>query len=87
VDKNKGTKRMAKTSKKPRLRDDIARIVADIHGVSVSYVQKVRSGERQNEQIEATLVRYRIGQNNLIKKLEQMIPLTPQPDKYARQKN
>lgn len=50
-------------------RDDIARIVADIHGVSVSYVQKIRAGERENDAIMETLVEYRQGKKALIEQL------------------
>jgi len=75
---------MAKSSKKLRMRDDTVRIVAAIHGVSISYVKKVRNGERENEDIMATLIDYQAGKNQLIKALEEMVSLTPQPEKYAR---
>ncbi len=75
---------MAKTRKQVRLRDDIARIVAGICGVSVSLVKKVRNGERENEEIMATLIEYQSGKSRLIKELEEMVSLTPQPEKYAR---
>lgn len=78
---------MAKGSNDKPLRDDTARIVAKIHGVSVRYVQMVRDGERENEEILATLVDYQTGKNKLIKHLEELVQITPNPEKYAREKN
>jgi ribosomal protein L10 len=78
---------MAKTRNSGKLRDDTARIVAEIHGVSVRYVQMVRNGEREDEDIMATLVEFQLGKNNLIKHLTELVPLTSNPEKYARQKN
>jgi hypothetical protein len=78
---------MGKTAKNSKLRDDTARIVAQIHGVSTSYVQKVRNGERENDEIMATLVEYTTGKSELIKTLEKLVPLKPQPEKYARKKD
>lgn len=78
---------MRKTNGNRRLRDDTARIVAQIHGVSTSYVQKVRAGERENEEIMATLVDYAVGKNKLIKQLEELVPIKTNPAKHARKKN
>jgi len=64
-----------------QLRDDTARIVADIHGVSIRYVQMIRDGERENEAIMETLVEYRLGKTKLIK------TLTANPAKYGNKKN
>jgi hypothetical protein len=74
-----GNKVMGKTTRKVKLRDDTARIVADIHGVSTSLVQKVRSGERENDEIMNTLVEYQTGKTALIKHLEALIPVTSKP--------
>lgn len=78
---------MGKTSTRVKRGDDIARIVADIHGVSVSYVQKIRAGERENDDIMETLVEYTQGKkalirklyekNKLIKHIESLIPIEP----------
>jgi len=78
---------MGKTMRKAKLRDDTARIVAQIHGVSISYVQKVRNGERENEEIMATLVDFEQGKTSLIRHLADLIPVTSNPEKYARKKN
>lgn len=78
---------MRKTSRNRRLRDDTARIVARIHGVSTSYVQKVRAGERENEEIMATLVDYAVGKNQLIKHLEELVPIKSIPAKHGCKKN
>lgn len=67
---------MGKTTRKARLRDDTARIIAEIHGVSTSYVQKVRNGERDNDEIMATLVDFEQGKSNLIRYLENLVPST-----------
>jgi hypothetical protein len=80
-------KGVGKTTRKVRLRDDTARVVAEIHGVSTSYVQKIRNGERENEEITATLVEYEQGKSALIKHLESLISVTPNPKRYARSKN
>lgn len=78
---------MGKTVRKSKLRDDTARIVAKIHGVSTSYVQKVRAGERENEEIMATLVDYAVGKNKLIKHLEELVPIKSNPVRHGRKKN
>lgn len=75
---------MAKGTGSARLRDDTARVVAKIHGVSVRYVQMVRNGERENEAILATLVDYQVEKTALIKALEKLIPLQPNPEKYGK---
>lgn len=80
-------KAMGKTNNHGKLRDDTARIVARIHGVSVRYVQLVREGKRDNDDILATLVDYQLGKSKLIKHLEELVPLTPNPEKYACKKN
>jgi hypothetical protein len=78
---------MSKAAKKAKLRDDTARIVAEIHGVSTRYVTMIRNGERENEEIMATLVDYSLGKNKLIKHLENLVQVTSNPGKYAREKN
>lgn len=78
---------MAKNTIKVKKRDDTARIVAQMHGVSVSYVQKVRNGERENEDIMASLVDFSVAKNKLIKHLESLVPIKTNPKKYARKTN
>jgi len=78
---------MSKTIERVRRRDHITRIVADIHGVSTDYVRRIRNGERNNEEIMATLVDYQIASEKLIKHLEKLVPIKPNPEKYARKKN
>jgi hypothetical protein len=78
---------MGKTARKARKRDDVAQVVAKIHRVSPRYVNMVRDGERENEEILATAVEYTLGKNQLIKTLERLVPITPNPKKYAREKN
>lgn len=78
---------MAQTRKDKPQRDDTAQIVARIHKVTPRYVQMVRTGKRENEEILATLVDYQTGKNQLIRTLEEMVQITPNPEKYAREKN
>jgi len=78
---------MGKTTINVKLRDDTARIVAEIHGATPRYVTMVRNGERKNEDIMATLVDYAVAKSKLIRHLEKLIPITPNPEKYARKKN
>ncbi len=74
---------MVKTINKAQERDDTARIVARIHGVTKRYVQMVRNGERENEEIMATLVDFETGKAELIKNLQQERNL----DRLARSVN
>src|SRR5687768_6753753 len=80
-------KTMGKTARKARKRDDVAQVVAGIHKVSPRYVNMVRDGDRENEEILATAVEYELGKSQLIKTLERLVPITPNPQKYARGKN
>lgn len=80
-------KAVGKTTRKVKLRDDTARIVAQIHGVSTSYVQKVRNGERENEEIMATLVEYSQGKSELIQALERTIERHAKSVNDGRKKN
>jgi hypothetical protein len=75
---------MAKTTVSAPKRSSISRIVADIHGVSTRYVNMIRNGERENEEIMATLVEYRQAHRKLIENLEKLVPIKPNPKKYAR---
>jgi hypothetical protein len=78
---------MEKARKSSRKRDDVAQVVAKIHGVSPQYVNMIRSGERESDEIMATLVEYSLGKSRLIKSLEELVQITPNPAKYAREKN
>jgi len=70
-----------------QLRDDTARIVAELHGVSQRYVAMVRSGERDNDDIMESLIEYQQGKNKLIKHLEKLVPITSKSKKHASKKN
>jgi len=65
-------------------RDDSASVVAEIHHVTADYVRKVGAGERENEDIMATLVDYQVGKNALIEHLKTLVPIKPNPAKYGR---
>jgi hypothetical protein len=78
---------MGKTVKRSRKKDDTSTVVARIHKVSPRYVNMVRDQERENEAILATVVDYQVGKSNLIKTLEALVQITPNPKKYAREKN
>lgn len=77
---------MLKIKRKAQERDDTARIVAEIHGVSVRYVQMVRAGIRNNEDIEASLVDFRLRKKELVRSLKKEVS-TPVKRKYGRKKN
>lgn len=61
---------MGKTVKQRRKKDPIAGIVAGIHRVTPRYVRMVRDGERENEDIMATLVDLNVGMDELIRRLK-----------------
>lgn len=63
-----------KTSKFNRKRDDLATIVASIHGCSPDLVRKVRNGERDNEAILTTLMELTEGKTKLIAEVKRLIP-------------
>jgi hypothetical protein len=85
--KKSGIKQMGQSKKKARERDDVAKVVAKIHRVEPRYVNMVREGDRNNEEILATVVDYEVGKNKLIRALEQMVQIKSNPGKYAREKN
>ena len=68
---SKASKKGAKR-KKP---DEISQIVAKIHGVTPRYVRMVRSGEKNNPEILATIVEYLQGKNQLLERIKEMVPL------------
>lgn len=82
-----GNKTMGKTARKARKRDDVAQVVAGIAKVSTRYVNQVRAGDREDEEILALAVEYQLGKSLLIKSLEKLVEITPNPEKYARGKN
>jgi len=75
---------MSKTANRVKMRDDVARIVAKMHGVTPQYVRMVRRGERENDDIMASLVDFQVAKNKLIRHLEKLVPIKPNPKKYAR---
>lgn len=75
---------MGYNSETDEKRDDVARIVANIHGVSPRHVRMVRNGERKNDDILATLLEFRQGQKKLMEYLRALVPVKANPKKYAR---
>ena len=78
---------MGKPISTKQLRDDSARIVAELHGVSQRYVEMVRNGERDNDDILESLVEYRMGKTKLIKHIEKLIPLDRKTKRHASKIN
>jgi hypothetical protein len=74
----------SKTSTKRKKRDELARIVADIHGVSPSYVAKIRRGERENEEIMCTIMDLIEGKNKLIEEVKRLIPIEKKREKRPK---
>jgi hypothetical protein len=64
--------------------NDTVRVVAHIHGVSPRTVQMVRNGDRNNENITESLIAFEQGVSYLIQQLVKKVPITPNPEKYAR---
>jgi hypothetical protein len=80
---------MGKTTKKPKQRDDTARIIAEKAGVHVDYVRKIRKEQRpakseKAQQVLTMLIDYQTGKSQLIKALEELVPMTTNPEKYGR---
>src|SRR5438045_2336570 len=73
-----------KTSNVNKKRDDLASTVAELHGVSPDYVRKVRRGERENEEIMATIMDVLKGKNKLIQEVKRLIPLEVKAPKRAK---
>jgi hypothetical protein len=55
-------------------RDEVASIIAAIHGVSARYVRMVVSGEAKNDQILIDYLNYKIGKNRLIDAIKKSAP-------------
>lgn len=56
------------------IRKDVARLVAQVHGVSPRYVRMVISGDRQNEAILETYMEIVEQDNILLQKVSTAIP-------------
>lgn len=56
------------------IRRDVARLVAQVHGVSPRYVRMVMAGERTNEEILATYMEMVEQDNLLIQSLATAVP-------------
>jgi hypothetical protein len=56
------------------IRKDVARLVAQVHGVSPRYVRMVINGDRTNEEILATYMEIVEQDNLLIQNLAKAIP-------------
>ena len=55
-------------------RDEVASIIAAIHGVSARYVRMVINGEKQNDQILIDYLNYNVGKNRLIDAIKKEVP-------------
>lgn len=58
----------SKPTNSKRLRDDTARLVAEIAGVSTGLVNKVRIGDRNNDNVMAILVDFTVQKHFLIER-------------------
>jgi hypothetical protein len=74
----------SKARTKYKKRDELARIVAELHGVSQDYVQKIRRGERNNEEIMCTLMDLHEGKKKLIEEVKRLIPLDKKREKRPK---
>jgi hypothetical protein len=61
---------------KRKKRDEVASIIADIHGVTPAYVRMVINGEKQNDAILIDYLTYNQEKNKLIQSLKQTVPFT-----------
>jgi len=75
---------MGKTNYTGGQRDDTAKIIGKIHGVSADYVRKVMKGERENEDIMASVIDFRMGKTKLIKSIEQLVPIHSNSEKACK---
>ncbi|HYC87288.1 MAG TPA: hypothetical protein VEB86_18780 [Chryseosolibacter sp.] len=78
---------MQKTKRRSRKRDEVAQVVAKITGLEPRYVNMVRNGDRENETVLTIAVEYELGKSKLIQSLQKLVPITPNPKKYAREEN
>ena len=65
---------MVKENKNKVHRDDTARLVADMHGVTSDYVRKVINGKRTNERILSDYITLKQGKNLLIEAVKNAVP-------------
>lgn len=77
-------KMAGKKGVKHNYRDDIANIVAELHQVTPDYVRKIRRGEKENEEIMATIMDVHEAKNNLIKEVKRLIPVEKLPPKRPK---
>jgi hypothetical protein len=63
-----------KSIDKVKKRDTIAVKVADMYGVSPDYVRKIRRGDRDNEDIFATIMDLVEGETRLIQEVKRRVP-------------
>jgi len=78
---------MQKTKRRSRKRDEVAQVVAKITGLEPRYVNMVRNGDRENETVLMIAVEYELRKSKLIQALQKLVPITPNPKKYAREEN
>lgn len=84
--KIKVLKMNSKSRKNNRKRDDVATVVAKMYGVSENYVQKVRRGDRDDEDVLTTIMDIIEGRTKLIEEVEKLVPLERKTDKRRPKK-
>lgn len=70
-----GNKNMQKTGNTTVKRRDVARLVAEVHGVSPRYVRMVMNAERENEAIIETYMQIVEQDNALLQAVREAVPL------------
>lgn len=66
---------MPKPTKKQVKRRDVARLVAQVHGVTPRYVRMVMNGERENEAIMDTFMEIVEQDNMLLEAIQKAAPI------------
>jgi hypothetical protein len=70
-----GNKNIQKTGNTTVKRKDVARLVAEVHGVSPRYVRMVMNAERENEAIIETYMQIVEQDNALLQAVKKAVPL------------
>lgn len=75
MDNKSMTNNLEKTTAYDPMKPFLVQKVADMHGVSKSYVYKILSCERENEEIFASYMELLEGTNNLLEAVKKAVPL------------
>lgn len=67
-------------------RDDWASIVAEMYDVTPGYVRQVRNGDRNNEEILATIMDLVEGKEKLVEAVKKLVPIDGPSAKTNRMK-